>query len=105
MIAAAQRALGSHGYGLSSVRFICGTQNIHKDLENQIATFHQADDAILYSSCWDANAGFFEALLSPEDAVISDSLNHASIIDGVRLCKAAGHRYDHLDMSHLERIL
>lgn len=102
---AAQRTLTSHGFGLSSVRFICGTQDIHKKLEQEIAKFHGMDDAILYPSCFDANAGLFEQILGPEDAVISDALNHASIIDGIRLCKAQRHRYDHMDMDHLERIL
>lgn len=87
------------------MRFICGTQDIHKELEAEIAKFHGTDDAILYPSCFDANAGIFEQLLGPEDAVISDALNHASIIDGIRLCKAQRHRYDHLSMEHLESIL
>uniref|UniRef100_A0A8D0L7R3 2-amino-3-ketobutyrate coenzyme A ligase, mitochondrial n=1 Tax=Sphenodon punctatus TaxID=8508 RepID=A0A8D0L7R3_SPHPU len=90
------------GAGLSSVRFICGTQNIHKDLEKKISHFHQREDAILYASCFDANAGIFEALLTPEDAVLSDELNHASIIDGIRLCKANKYRYKHMDMQDLE---
>ena len=102
---AAKDAIDTHGFGLSSVRFICGTQDIHKQLEKQIAEFHGMDDAILYPSCFDANAGLFEQILGPEDAVISDALNHASIIDGIRLCKAQRHRYDHMDMDHLERIL
>lgn len=93
---AAKHALETHGFGLSSVRFICGTQDIHKELEREIAKFHGMDDAILYPSCFDANAGLFEQILGPEDAVISDSLNHASIIDGIRLCKAQRHRYDHM---------
>jgi glycine C-acetyltransferase len=88
--------------GLSSVRFICGTQDIHKQLEKAIAQFHGTDDAILYGSAFDANGGVFEALLGPEDAVLSDALNHASIIDGVRLCKARKYRYNHLDLADLE---
>ncbi|XP_006118997.1 2-amino-3-ketobutyrate coenzyme A ligase, mitochondrial [Pelodiscus sinensis] len=95
-------ALEKFGAGLSSVRFICGTQNIHKELEEKIARFHQREDAILYASCFDANAGIFEALLTPEDAVLSDELNHASIIDGIRLCKANKYRYKHMDMQDLE---
>ncbi|XP_077195598.1 2-amino-3-ketobutyrate coenzyme A ligase, mitochondrial [Paroedura picta] len=94
--------LEKYGAGLSSVRFICGTQNIHKDLEEKIARFHQREDAILYASCFDANAGIFEALLTPEDAILSDELNHASIIDGIRLCKANKYRYKHMDMQDLE---
>eukprot|EP00062_Callorhinchus_milii_P023199 gi/632981773/ref/XP_007907773.1/ PREDICTED: 2-amino-3-ketobutyrate coenzyme A ligase, mitochondrial [Callorhinchus milii] len=95
-------ALEEYGAGLSSVRFICGTQVPHKKLEAKIAKFHQREDAILYASCFDANAGIFEALLTPEDAVLSDELNHASIIDGVRLCKANKLRYKHLDLRDLE---
>lgn len=95
----------SYGYGLSSVRFICGTQVIHKDLEAAISRFLSTDDTILYSSCFDANAGLFETLLTKEDAIISDSLNHASIIDGVRLCKADRHRYPNGDMEALEQAL
>ncbi|KAG8511150.1 2-amino-3-ketobutyrate coenzyme A ligase, mitochondrial [Galemys pyrenaicus] len=102
VIQAGLHALEKFGAGLSSVRFICGTQSIHKDLERKIAHFHQREDAILYPSCFDANAGLFEALLTPEDAVLSDELNHASIIDGIRLCKAHKYRYRHLDMAHLE---
>ena len=102
VIAAGKEALDSHGAGLSSVRFICGTMDIHIKLEKQIAAFHSRDDAILYASCFDANAGLFEALLKPEDVVFSDELNHASIIDGIRLCKAQKYRYKHLDMSDLE---
>lgn len=94
--------LATHGFGLSSVRFICGTQDIHKRLEAEIAAFHGTDDCILYPSCFDANAGFFEATLTSEDAIISDALNHASIIDGIRLCKAARYRYEHMDMADLE---
>lgn len=100
-----KKVCDSHGAGVSSVRFICGTQDIHKALEKQIADFHGREDAIIYPSCFDANAGIFEVLLGPEDAVISDSLNHASIIDGVRLCKAKRKRYEHLDMAHLEQHL
>ena len=88
VVAAAKQALDSHGFGLSSVRFICGTQDLHKQLERKIAEFHGMEDAILFPSCFDANAGIFEALLTKDDALISDSLNHASIIDGIRLCKA-----------------
>lgn len=102
IIRAAHAALDSHGYGMSSVRFICGTQDIHKNLEQTIARFIGTEDTILYSSCFDANAGLFETLLTKEDAIISDALNHASIIDGIRLCKAERHRYAHSDMSELE---
>lgn len=102
LIAAAMEALQSHGFGLASVRFICGTQDLHKQLEQAIARFLGTDDAILYSSCFDANAGLFETLLGPDDAVISDALNHASIIDGIRLCKATRLRYAHGDMADLE---
>ncbi|OMH79129.1 2-amino-3-ketobutyrate coenzyme A ligase, mitochondrial [Zancudomyces culisetae] len=91
------------GNGLSSVRFICGTQSIHKDLEEKISQFYEKEDAILYSSCFDANAGIFEALLTPNDAIVSDELNHASIIDGIRLCKAARFRYKNCDMADLEQ--
>ena len=105
VIAAAHRALDEWGYGLSSVRFICGTQQIHKDLERGIAKFLHTDDAILYSSCFDANGGLFETLLGAEDCVISDELNHASIIDGIRLCKAERMRYRNSDMNHLEECL
>lgn len=105
LIQAAKESYGKYGMGLSSVRFICGTQTIHKQLERRIAQFHGAEDAILYSSCFDANGGLFEALLGPEDAVISDALNHASIIDGIRLCKAERFRYQHNDMQDLERQL
>jgi len=105
VIAAAHRALDEWGYGLSSVRFICGTQQIHKDLERGISTFLHTDDAILYSSCFDANGGLFETLLGAEDCVISDELNHASIIDGIRLCKAERMRYRNSDMNHLEECL
>jgi len=105
VVEAAKQALTSHGFGLSSVRFICGTQDLHKELEQAISRFHGMEDTILYPSCFDANAGIFEACLGPEDAVISDELNHASIIDGIRLCKAQRHRYKHMDMKHLEEIL
>ncbi len=105
VIAAAKAAIDSHGFGLSSVRFICGTQDLHKNLEARVAKFFGTDDAILYSSCFDANGGLFETLLGPEDAIISDALNHASIIDGVRLCKAERHRYANGDMAELEAIL
>jgi glycine C-acetyltransferase len=102
MIAAAQQALDRWGFGMASVRFICGTAEIHKELESRIAHFLGTEDAILYSSCFDANGGLFETLLGPEDAVISDELNHASIIDGVRLCKATRLRYANRDMADLE---
>ena len=102
---AAKKACDTHGFGMSSVRFICGTQDIHKQLEKKIADFHKLDDAILYPSGFDSNAGFFEAVLTPEDAIISDELNHASIIDGVRLCKARRLRYKHMDMDALEKSL
>jgi len=105
LISAAKAALDSRGYGMSSVRFICGTQDIHKSLEKSISKFHSMEDAILYSSCFDANAGFFEAILGEGDAVISDALNHASIIDGIRLCKAKRFRYKHLDVQDLEEQL
>ena len=99
---AAKQTIDSHGLGLSSVRFICGTQDIHKTLETKIAAFHGTEESILYASCFDANAGVFEVLFGADDCVISDSLNHASIIDGIRLCKARRLRYDHLDMADLE---
>jgi glycine C-acetyltransferase len=102
VIAAAHDALDRYGYGMASVRFICGTQTPHKDLERKLAEFVGCEDAILYSSCFDANGGLFETLLGPEDAVISDELNHASIIDGVRLCKAQRYRYKNSDMADLE---
>ena len=102
LIAAAKKTLDTHGLGLSSVRFICGTQDIHKELEKKLSEFHQTEDTILYGSCFDANAGIFEALLAPEDAIFSDSLNHASIIDGVRLSKAQKYRYNHFDFADLE---
>lgn len=100
--AAAIKALEDHGFGMSSVRFICGTQDIHKELERKISDFFSSDDTILYTSCFDANGGLFETLLGPEDAIISDALNHASIIDGVRLCKAKRYRYLNSDMADLE---
>ncbi len=105
LIKAAQDGLAEWGFGLSSVRFICGTQSIHKELEGKIADFLGLDDAILYSSCFDANGGLFETILGPEDAIISDQLNHASIIDGVRLCKAQRYRYANNDMGELESML
>lgn len=105
IVAAAQGALGEFGFGMSSVRFICGTQSPHKRLEARIAGFLGMEDAILYSSCFDANAGLFETLLGEEDAIISDALNHASIIDGVRLCKAKRYRYANSDMGELEQAL
>jgi glycine C-acetyltransferase len=105
VLEAAHKALDTHGFGLSSVRFICGTQDLHKQLEETIARFFGTDDAILYSSCFDANGGLFETLLGEEDAIISDALNHASIIDGIRLCKAERHRYPNGDMAALEAAL
>jgi len=102
IIAAAQDALENHGFGMSSVRFICGTQDIHKELERKISKFFGTDDTILYTSCFDANGGLFETLLEPDDAIISDALNHASIIDGIRLCKAQRIRYNNSDMVDLE---
>ena len=105
LISAAKNALDTHGYGMSSVRFICGTQNLHKQLESSIAHFFGTDDAILYAACFDANGGVFEPLLSEQDAIISDALNHASIIDGVRLCKAQRYRYANADMIDLENQL
>jgi len=105
VIAAAHEALDRWGYGLASVRFICGTQQIHKQLERKISEFLETEDTILYSSCFDANGGLFETLLGPEDAVLSDQLNHASIIDGVRLCKAKRFRYKNNDMADLEERL
>lgn len=102
LVTAARKALDRHGYGLSSVRFICGTQDVHKELETRLSEFLGTDDTILYSSCFDANGGLFETLLGAEDAVISDALNHASIIDGVRLCKAQRFRYANNDMADLE---
>ena len=105
LIKAAQQGLNDHGFGVASVRFICGTQDIHKTLEKKISDFLQTEDTILYSSCFDANAGLFETILGPEDAIISDALNHASIIDGVRLCKAKRFRYANNDMADLEQQL
>ena len=105
VIQAAKDAMDSHGFGVSSVRFICGTQDIHKKLEQKIADFYQTEDTILYAAAFDANGGVFEPLLGPEDAIISDALNHASIIDGVRLCKAARYRYKNSDMEDLEKQL
>jgi len=105
VVDAAKRAIDTHGYGVSSVRFICGTQDIHKDLEAKIAEFYDTEDTILYAAAFDANGGVFEPLLGEEDAIISDSLNHASIIDGVRLCKAKRYRYSNNDMADLEKQL
>ena len=105
VVAAAHAALQSHGYGLSSVRFICGTQDLHKTLEARLAAFLGTEDVILYAAAFDANGGLFEPLLSEDDAIISDELNHASIIDGIRLCKARRWRYKHNDMADLERCL
>lgn len=102
LIAAAKAGMDSHGFGMASVRFICGTQDSHKELEQKLAAFLGMEDAILYSSCFDANGGLFETLLGAEDAIISDALNHASIIDGVRLCKAKRYRYANNDMQELE---
>src|SRR6186713_2935955 len=102
VIAAAHKAIDEHGYGMASVRFICGTQDVHRALESRIAAFLGTEDAILYGSCFDANGGLFETLLGEEDAVISDALNHASIIDGIRLCKAKRYRYANNDMADLE---
>jgi glycine C-acetyltransferase len=105
IIEAAIRGLRERGFGMASVRLVCGTQDIHKELEEAISAFLNTDDTILYSSCFDANGGLFEALLGPEDAVISDTLNHASIIDGIRLCRAKRYIYNHLNMGDLERVL
>ena len=105
VIQAAKDAMDTHGFGMSSVRFICGTQDIHKELEQKIADYYETEDTILYAAAFDANGGVFEPLLSAEDAIISDSLNHASIIDGVRLCKAARYRYQNSDMEDLEKQL
>ena len=102
LIEAAKKALDTHGYGMSSVRFICGTGDLHKELESKIAEFFGTEDTILYAACFDANGGVFEPLLGPEDAILSDSLNHASIIDGVRLCKAQRFRYENANMKDLE---
>src|SRR5690554_4773756 len=105
VVQAAKDAIDSHGFGMSSVRFICGTQDIHKELERKIADFYGFEDTILYAACFDANGGVFEPLLADADAIISDSLNHASIIDGVRLCKAARYRYENNNMEDLEKQL
>jgi glycine C-acetyltransferase len=105
VIQAAKDTMDTHGFGMSSVRFICGTQDIHKELEQKIADYYSTEDTILYAAAFDANAGVFEPLLGKEDAIISDSLNHASIIDGVRLCKAARYRYQNSDMEDLEKQL
>lgn len=102
LIKAAQKGMDSHGFGMASVRFICGTQDAHKQLEKELSSFLGMEDSILYSSCFDANGGLFETLMGPEDAIVSDALNHASIIDGVRLCKAKRYRYANNDMAELE---
>src|SRR5437870_953567 len=102
IVKAAHEGLDRYGYGLSSVRFICGTQEPHKQLEQSIARFLGKEDTILYSSCWDANGGLFETILDDKDAILSDELNHASIIDGIRLCKARRVRYKHNDLAELE---
>lgn len=102
LIAAAKGAMDSHGFGMASVRFICGTQDLHRELETRLARFLNKDDSILFAACFDANGGLFEPLLGPEDAIISDALNHASIIDGIRLCKAQRYRYANSDMDDLE---
>ncbi len=105
LIEAAKKAMDTRGYGMSSVRFICGTQDLHKELEKAISKYFKTEDTILYAACFDANGGLFEPLFTEEDAIISDSLNHASIIDGVRLCKAKRFRYANADMADLERCL
>ena len=105
MIEAAKKALDERGYGMSSVRFICGTQDLHKELEARISAFFGTEDTILYASCFDANSGLFEPLFTEEDAIVSDNLNHASIIDGIRLCKAKRYRYGNADMIDLEEKL
>ena len=105
VVQAAKNTLDTHGFGMSSVRFICGTQDIHKELEQKIASFYGTEDTILYAAAFDANGGVFEPLLTADDAIISDSLNHASIIDGVRLCKAKRYRYANSDMADLEKQL
>ena len=105
LLKAAKKGMDQYGFGLSSVRFICGTQNIHTELENSVSKFLHQEDTIIYTSCFDANGGLFETLLDSNDAVISDQLNHASIIDGIRLCKATRYRYNNSDMNHLEQIL
>ena len=103
LIDAATKAMETHGYGMSSVRFICGTRDMHKELEAAISDYFKTEDTILYAACFDANGGVFEPLFTDEDAIISDALNHASIIDGVRLCKAKRYRYANADMADLER--
>src|SRR6516162_6141921 len=103
IVEAAHEGLRQYGYGVASVRFICGTRDVHKRLESAVARFFGKDDAILYISCWDANGGLFETILGEDDAVLSDELNHASIIDGIRLCKAKRFRYKHSDMGELEK--
>src|SRR6266581_4137093 len=103
IVEAAAQAVRTHGYGMASVRFICGTQGLHKGLEQTLTAFLGTGDTVLYSSCFDANTGLFETLLGEEDAVLSDALNHASVIDGVRLCKAHRYRYAHSDMADLEK--
>ena len=103
LIKAAKAAMDTHGYGMSSVRFICGTQDLHKELEKAISKYFNTEDTILYAACFDANGGLFEPLMTEEDAIISDALNHASIIDGVRLCKARRFRYANADMADLVR--
>lgn len=105
LISSAQAAVAKYGFGMSSVRFICGTQTVHKELEQRLSHFLKTEDTILYSSCFDANGGLFETLFGPEDAIISDALNHASIIDGIRLCKAQRYRYNNNDMDDLEKKL
>ena len=105
LINAAKEAMDTHGFGMSSVRFICGTQDLHKQLEAAISDYFKTEDTILYAACFDANGGLFEPLFTEEDAIISDALNHASIIDGVRLCKAKRYRYANADMADLERCL
>ena len=105
LISAAKKAMDSHGFGMSSVRFICGAQDLHRALEKAIARYFHTEDTILYAACFDANGGVFEPLFTEEDAIISDALNHASIIDGVRLCKAKRYRYANADMEELERCL
>ena len=105
VIKAAQDTMKSRGFGMASVRLVCGTQDIHKELERRLAQFHQMEDCILYPSGFDSNGGFFEACLTKEDAIISDEKNHASIIDGIRLCKAKRYPFKHLNMADLERIL
>ncbi|MEM1038385.1 MAG: glycine C-acetyltransferase [Pseudomonadota bacterium] len=102
LMAAASKAMHQHGFGMASVRFICGTQDLHRDLEQQLAAFLEKDDSILFAACFDANGGLFEPLLGPQDAIVSDSLNHASIIDGIRLCKAQRYRYANNDMADCE---